>query len=319
MSPGSNAARCNLFPTRMQTETAPSLSREELRRIDAMADDIVRRLKGSEVPAPKKVASVTLNKRVHYKFPLLLKAVEARVDAIALVGPAGTGKTTAAKMVADALGRKFEATSFGPTTSKADLFGFIDANGVYRDTGLVRAARSGGVFMGDELDAGNSGVVVGTNMVTANAEFAIPTGMVSKHADFVAIFGMNTWGSGATREYVGRNQLDAASLDRQAVIEWDLDMGLEAEMCGVTGIPSPQLNIREGGVMRPEDWLAWVWKVREAISQLKIRHLVTPRASQNGTRLFAVGVGRKHVEEMCLWKGLDAATREKIEAKARAI
>jgi hypothetical protein len=62
----------------------------------------------------------------------------------------------------------------GPTTSKADLFGFIDANGVYRETGLVRAAQNGGVFLGDELDAGHAGVVTGLNMVLANGHFGTP-------------------------------------------------------------------------------------------------------------------------------------------------
>lgn len=58
--------------------------------------------------------------------------------------------------------RSFEATSFGPTTSKVDPFGFIDENGVYRETGFVRAARDGGVFLTDELDAGHAGVVTGS-------------------------------------------------------------------------------------------------------------------------------------------------------------
>lgn len=252
--------------------------------------------------------------RVHYKFPLLRAAIAAGVDAIALVGPAGTGKTTAARMAAAELNRRFEATSFGPTTSKADLFGFVDANGVYRDTGLVRAARDGGVFLGDELDAGHPGVVVGLNMVTANPMFACPSGMVEKHRDFVAVFGMNTMGSGANRQYVGRNQLDAASLDRMVLIDWDLDQGLEAAMVGVNGIPSPKFDIAAGGTMANHDWLKRCWQVRKAIESIGVRHIVSPRATQNGARLFSRGVGRVHVESMVLWKGMDSETRSKIEA-----
>lgn len=287
---------------------------------DKTADAIIRAIRGVErpivaPPAPKPVAKPA--GREHYKFPLLNAAVRAGVDGIALVGPAGTGKTTAARRVAALLGRPFEAVSFGPTTSKADLFGFIDAGGTYRDTGLVRAAKTGGVFLGDELDAGHPGVAVGLNMVLANPVFACPTGMVEKHPDFVGIVGMNTYGSGASRQYVGRNQLDAATLDRFCVIDWDIDLGLEAAMCGVSGIDSPRFNLAEGGTMLPAQWLARVWTVRSAVQTLGIRHIVSPRASQNGIRLFKAGVGRRWVEEMVLWKGLDADSRAKIEARAK--
>jgi hypothetical protein len=241
------------------------------------------------------------------------------VDAIALVGPAGTGKTTAAHSCAKLLGRRFEPTSFGPTTSKADLFGFVDANGVYRDSALVRAARDGGVFLGDELDAGHPGVVTGLNMVLANGVFGIPTGVLEKHAEFVPIFGMNTYGTGANRQYVGRNQLDAASLDRMAVIEWDLDCGLEAAMVGVNGVQSPAFDLGKHGTMTAPQWLARVWSVRKAIELLGVRHIVSPRCSQNGIKLFRAGVGKAHVQEMVLWKGMDAETRERVEAKVKEI
>ena len=257
--------------------------------------------------------------RLHYKFPLLLAAVKAGVDGVALVGPAATGKSSAARQAASMLNRSFEAVSFGPTTSKSDLFGFIDANGVYRETGLVRAARDGAVFLGDEFDAGHPGVAVGLNMLTANGHFATPIGMVQKHAQFVCIVAMNTYGQGANRQYVGRNQMDAATLDRFAVIDWDLDHGLEAEMCGVPGVPSSTLDVGEGGVLSTDAWLRRVWTIRAAVEALGIRHLVSPRCSQSGTRLFSAGVGRTHVEEMVLWKGLDRDSRSRIEANAKEL
>lgn len=280
----------------------------------AKAEAELARVKSAK-PEPAKPETKS-GPRLHYKFAFLRAAMAAGVDAVILVGPAGSGKTTAARMAAQELGRKFEATSFGPTTSKADLFGFIDAQGQYRDTGLVRAARDGGVFLGDEIDAGHAGVVVGLNMVTANPVFSTPQGMVEKHGNFVAVFGANTFGTGANRQYVGRNQLDAASLDRMVVIEWDLDPGLEAEMVGVKGVPSPRFDLAEGGTMSPSEWLKRVWSIRKAIEALGVRHVVSPRATQNGAKLFAKGVGRVHVENAVLWKGMDRDTRLKVEAKA---
>lgn len=295
--------------------------------VDLIAESVRQRILQEKGKAPAEAEAKPRDagqapgkaRRQHYKFTLLLAAVRAGVDAVALVGPAGTGKTTAAHECAKRLGRRFEATSFGPTTSKADLFGFVDANGVYRATGLVRAASAGGVFLGDELDAGHPGVITGLNMVLANCSFGIPTGMIEKHPEFVPIFGMNTYGAGANRQYVGRNQLDAASLDRMVILEWDLDEGLEAEMCGVQGVPSPGIDLAAGGTMTAPQWLARVWTVRKAIDELGVRHIVSPRCSQNGIRLFKVGLARKHVEQMVLWKGMDADTKARVQEKAREL
>lgn len=290
---------------------AERLAKQEKERLAQLAASKVN----APQPEPEKPVEAPKGTRLHYKFPLLLAAAKAGVNCIALVGPAGTGKTKSSSMVAKILGLPFEATSFGPMTSKADLFGFVDANGRYHDTSLVRTATKGGVFLGDEFDAGHAGVSTAMNMVTANDVFAIPTGMVEKHKDFVAIVAMNTYGNGANRVYVGRNQQDGATMDRCVVIDWDQDQGLEAEICGVPGISSPKFDIKAGGTLSPDQWLNRVWKIRKAIDDLGIRHIVSTRASVHGVKLFAQGVGQAHVEQMCIWKGLDADAKTKINSK----
>ena len=288
------------------------------RREDALRAAEMERLNAPppvvEVREAPKVEPVKDGKRNHYRFPLFLKAVEAGVTGIALVGPAGTGKTTAAAMAAKSTGRMFEAVSFGPTTSKSDMFGFVDANGTYRDTGLVRAAVNGGLFLGDEFDAGHAGIAVGLNMVAANEVFSTPDGMKARHERFTLVVGMNTYGNGASRQYVGRNQMDAATMDRFCFIDWPLDEGLEAHMVGVTGLKSPECNIGQGGTLSPVAWFKRVTAVRAAVAKLGVQHVVSPRCTSNGAKLFAVGVGKEWVEAMCLWKGMDAATRAKVEA-----
>jgi AAA domain (dynein-related subfamily) len=250
--------------------------------------------------------------RQHYKFSLLLAALSQRLNVL-LVGPAGSSKTTAAHAASVALGLKFEAMSVGPMTSKADLFGFKDAHGVYHDTGTVRAATTGGVMLWDEIDAANAGVLTAGNMLLANGHIATPEGMRDKHKDFVLIAAANTYGMGANRVYVGRNQLDGATLDRFVMIDWGYDEGLEAHILGLR-YESPQFTLDAGGSLTAAQWFDHVLKVRAACEKLGIRHVVSPRASIHGSKLFAAGVGREHVEEMVLWKGMDSASKAKIKA-----
>lgn len=248
--------------------------------------------------------------RQHYKFALLLATIAARVPAY-LVGPAGTGKTSSAEAVAAALGLPYSAVSVGPMTSKGDLFGMRDAHGKYHESDLVRTARDGGVFLFDEFDAGNPATLTAVNMLLANGQFATPAGMVTKSAEFVPVFALNTYGTGASREYVGRNQLDAATLDRGAFIDWPLDEGLEASFVGVSSA-SPVCEIDEGGVPSPAEWLATVQRTRRAVAAAGLRHIISPRATLYGAAMAAAGIGRKHLSDALLVKGLDAVAAGKI-------
>ena len=56
----------------------------------------------------------------------------------------------------------------------------------------------------------------------------------SRHPDFICIAAANTWGLGATNDYVGILKLDAAFLDRFVQIFWDVDEGLEMVTVGDT-------------------------------------------------------------------------------------
>ncbi len=63
-------------------------------------------------------------------------------------------------------------------------------------------------------------------------------------------------------------------------------------------------------------WFDRVRKVRGAVSDLKVRHVVSPRATINGTKLLAAGWDWHTVEESVIWKGMDSDTKAKVAAKA---
>ena len=284
-------------------------------------EDAVRRIVREEIPAPPTIRIQVPDRpevemaRQHERFPLLLQVLACGLNVL-LVGPAGTGKTTAARRAAEALGLGFSCLSVGPQTSKSDLLGFVDAGGTYRESLFVQCYRDGGVFLLDEIDAGNAGVLTTLNAALAGDVMATPAGMVNRSPRFVCVAGANTYGQGASRQYVGRNQLDAATLDRFAVVDWPVDEGLEAAMVGLPA-PAPVLDLGRGGLLDAAGWLARVRAVRAGCEKQQVRAVVSPRATQAGVALLAAGVGRFWVEEMVLWRGMPAEARTRVEGGAK--
>lgn len=311
------------WPAPAATDPAAQLTAALLSLMPApgIDEDAVRRIVREEVPASPVIRVAIPDRpevemaRQHERFPLLLQTLAVGVNVL-LVGPAGTGKTTAARAAAEALGLTFTCVSVGPQTSKSDLLGFIDAGGTYRESLFVQAYRDGGVFLLDELDAGNPGVLTVLNAALAGDVMATPAGMVRRHARFLAVAGANTYGQGASRQYIGRNQLDAATLDRFALLDWPVDEGLEASLVGVPA-PAPALDLARGGLMDPAGWLARVRAVRASVEKAQVRAVISPRASQAGVALMAAGIGRYWVEEMVLWRGMPAEARTRVEGGAK--
>lgn len=265
------------------------------------------------VPMPFKPKPQVPEKRDHHnEFNTLLAVAEARVP-VMCVGPAGSGKTTAARQVAKKLDLSFVAKPCNPQMSEWDIYGFTGADGVTFKPGIVyHAFRDGGVVLLDEIDASNPAVLVAINIIASarvGEEVTFPNGEnVKRHPDFILIAGANTYGDGASDDYVGREQLDAATLDRFAVIDWGYDEPLEFMAAGDDAV----------------EWVKFVQRVRKAAEQAKVDMLVTPRASINGAVLLRKGMKRQVVEALTVWKGmspdaLNAVKKqlEKLDAEER--
>jgi MoxR-like ATPase len=232
--------------------------------------------------------------RAHRMLEPVLMTVVAGASPM-LVGPAGSGKTTLAEQVAKLLKLNFYMEA--RVTSEYKLLGFLDATSRVVRTQFREAYENGGVFLFDEMDASDADALTAFNAALSNGSCAFPDKLVKRHANFHALAACNTFGRGADRQYVGRNQLDAATLDRFVVLEVDYDEQLELEISG------------------DPEWCRRVQKVRKAIAVEKVRHIVSPRASIMGARMLAAGMDRATVEEACIWKGLDAANRARVAAR----
>ena len=171
---------------------------------------------------------------LHEKFDTVLKFVQMN-EPVFLTGQAGTGKNVLCQQVAKALNLDFYFTN--AVTQEYKLTGFTDANGIFHETQFYQAFKNGGLFMLDEMDASIPEVLVILNAAIANRYFDFPHGkdkdgnevggFTKAHENFRVIAAGNTFGLGADYEYVGRNQLDMASLDRFALIEVAYDREIE--------------------------------------------------------------------------------------------
>jgi cobaltochelatase CobS len=221
----------------------------------------------------------------HKLFPVLLKAISTRQSdgffpSVWMSGPAGSGKTYAAKKSAEAFGRSHEFN--GALSMSHEVLGYQDAAGVYHDTPFRRGYSSACHYLFDECDGcADNAPLLALNAALANGIASFPDRQVVRHPDSVIMAGANTFGLGATADYVGRARIDAAFLDRFAVkINWDYDEELELAICG------------------NEDWCREVQRARAQARRNGLKVLITPRASMAGAALIRAGFTIKEAKAL---------------------
>lgn len=192
----------------------------------------------------------------HEKFEEVLSLVKLD-EPVMLIGPAGSGKNHSISQIANALSLHMYYTNNASNEFK--LTGFIDAGGNYRDTEFYKAFKNGGIFFLDEIDNSDPSALIVINSALANGYMAFPHEMVERHPNFRMIAAANTWGKGSDLQYVGRNALDGATLDRFDNIFFDYDRKLEKAL-----YPSKQV-------------LDFMWSFRDAVESAKMFHIVSTR------------------------------------------
>ena len=232
-----------------------------------------------ETPTSTKVVTGT----THERFDTVLKLVNADIP-VFLTGAAGTGKNVLCKQIAEALDMEFYFTN--AVTQEYKLTGFIDANGTYHETQFYKAFTQGGLFMLDEMDASIPEVLIILNAAIANRYFDFPTGRVEANENFRLIAAGNTFGTGADMEYSGRYQLDAASLDRFALVEIDYSEAIEKAI-----------------TQNNTELIEYIHSFRKATIDAGIKHLATYRSMERICKLENL-MDLQETLKICLLKSL---------------
>lgn len=232
----------------------------------------------------------TIEGLLHNKFETILQLVNLNIPTM-LVGPAGSGKNHTLEQVAEALNLEFYFSN--AITQEYKLTGFVDANGNYHETQFYKAFKNGGLFFLDEIDASIPEVLIILNSAIANRYFDFPNEKVYAHKDFRVVSAGNTMGTGANAEYTGRNKLDAATLDRFAVIEFDYDPEVESQLASTTELYD------------------FIVGLRNTIKELEIRYVVSMRSTINASKLDGV-LDKGVIIDSVILKGLPQDDKDMI-------
>lgn len=236
----------------------------------------------------------------HFKFIELVRILSTSYNERSLpvyvFGPAGSAKTTAAHQAAEALSQRFAAQAVCVQTSKFDLIGGYNAHGDYVTTMLRDFVENGGVFLLDEIDNGNPNVLAVLNSIIEQDIVPFPDKMVSKHKDFKLIAAANTIGAGADRQYVGRNQLDGATLSRFVYLEWPYDEKLEKQLAG-----------------KYQQWCRFVQLLRYEVNKTNMRCIISTRAVIQGAALFGAGFDWDYVANATIFHRMSNEDKAKLE------
>ena len=198
-------------------------------------------------PLFKKVLALVVNDRVTGRYPWLF-------------GDAGSGKSTIAKQVADALGLPFYSVS--SLQQKYELEGYTDATGKLVETVFYKAAKEGGIFLFDEASTTSAEVQVAFNSMLANLWYNFPKeGMINAHPDFHIIAADNTTGRGGNSTYSARFQMDASTLDRYTAIRVDYTEELDMAMAE-----------------NDTELVTFIRDLRKAINEARLSYTASPRA-----------------------------------------
>jgi len=242
---------------------------------------------------------IKISEHRHPMFEKVLRLAAAGLNVL-LVGPAGCGKTHLAGQVARALDRPFASISLTAGASESQLTGRLLPTGdggkfEYHESPFVTMYESGGLFLLDELDAADPNMLLVINTALANGHFTVEARGkapdILRNENTVIVGAANTFGTGADAQYVGRQQLDAATLDRWYVVEMSYDIALEHEMAGMrkktTAAWAPAADptaeeIREIG--------GWVLGLRSKIEKAKLRRTASTRMLDKAIRARRAGI-----------------------------
>lgn len=192
----------------------------------------------------------------------ILATINAEINNIWMVGPAGCGKSTMARNIATKLNLPYLCISCGIGTSATEFVGYKYPS--REATKFAEYYNKPSIILIDEMTALDPAVAQVLNAALANNEIETTTGTIKRNEQCIIIATSNTFGNGANRQYVANNQLDASTIDRfvGGIIEVDYSVEFERKY--------------------DKEVVIYVTMLRRIIKQNDIRRIASTRMIQAG-------------------------------------
>jgi len=193
------------------------------------------------------------------------RLIESGMNNIWMVGPAGCGKSTIARNVARKKELPYLCISCGIGTSATEFVGYKYPT--RETTRFSEFYSKPSIILIDEMTALDPAVAQVLNAALANDEIETTTGLVHRHPECIIIATSNTFGSGADRQYVANNQLDASTIDRfiGSIVEVAYSGDFESQY-------DPEV-------------VAYVNALRKIVKEHQLRRVVSTRMIQSAHKL----------------------------------
>lgn len=309
------ASECQWVPLR-------DLSRQELRRAAANLrlgmpkastnDDLVAAIKNAVlggspgktqmVPPPVEPEPIVVYDGKHKDFGKVLNRIRAGITTW-LHGEAGTGKTTLAIQIAEALGLPFYGKSVTAQMTEVSFFGYTDANGQVVRTPFREAWENGGVFLLDEASSATPNLAAGINMALANGKVAFPDRMIDRHDDCIIIAAANDTGQGPTPKYPKGIKQDASFLDRFVMTELVLDQRV---------VDAGVKDRCKDAAIRRDCMKVWKQARKNAQTYGLTNVVITPRSAFDLVTLCSIGESLRDAVVDTILKGDTSDTARKV-------
>lgn len=244
----------------------------------------------------------------------------------AIVGPTGGGKTLGVLQCARILDIKLVCIKqMTRIIAPHDLIGYMDATGNYRkgawtdailgyeySTWPIEKKDYPALLVVDEMDNANENIIMIIKALQTG-RIAMPYGMQEVNTKLTVISTMNTWGTGATREYVGRCAQDAALLNEFQFIEWNYDTEFEWSL--LQQLYKSYENPGDYQLTDIRRLLDLFIAMRAKAETQKVRVIISTRNIINVTKMLMSNAGWPIHKALCMsvYKGLKEEEIKRIE------
>lgn len=290
-----------LLGAQMDEERVREIAEEVARSIDRQAPVLMQL-------ADNKPARQLPDEHRHPMFEKVCRLVSAGVN-VMLFGSAGTGKSHLAEQVAKALDLDYGALHCTAGASESQLLGWllpVGEAGAFRYVPAQFAKlykKGSALFLIDEMDAADPNFLMVLNGALANGHLHIPQNIeepsTAKGERFSILAACNTYGTGSDLLFAGRNQLDAATLDRFYIVHIDYDQSLER---AITGRPAKPRKEWQAAPTDPQSVAAdvraladWLDLIRSKAQAAKLRRIVSTRAYMKAAAARAAGIPAEEI------------------------